>query len=165
MWRQPPSRGLFRLISRPSPVKFPSCTGLATICYGPSNAAFLNTKQNSHRTMQTKQLNAVKSDDLFRYTSGRWLIDEKAQQQLRFVKFDLDGLCRLAASYFGDATKCVRVVKLEGNFNKALLLAMDDGNEVIAKIPCSNAGPPSLTTASEVATLKFRMYSIVRFRS
>ncbi|OJJ48405.1 hypothetical protein ASPZODRAFT_150639 [Penicilliopsis zonata CBS 506.65] len=32
---------------------------------------------------------------------------------------------------------------------------MDDGNEVIAKIPCPNAGPPSLTTASEVATLKF----------
>lgn len=34
---------------------------------------------------------------------------------------------------------------------------MNDGNEVIAKIPCPNAGPPSLTTASEVATLKFRM--------
>ncbi|EAW06852.1 uncharacterized protein ACLA_085470 [Aspergillus clavatus NRRL 1] len=32
---------------------------------------------------------------------------------------------------------------------------MNDGNEVIAKIPCPNAGPPSLTTASEVATLKF----------
>ncbi|KAL5335982.1 hypothetical protein BJX70DRAFT_390279 [Aspergillus crustosus] len=32
---------------------------------------------------------------------------------------------------------------------------MDDGNEVIAKIPCSNAGPRFLTTASEVATLKF----------
>ncbi|KAJ9293225.1 hypothetical protein DTO271G3_7948 [Paecilomyces variotii] len=32
---------------------------------------------------------------------------------------------------------------------------MDDGNEVIAKIPCPNAGPPFYTTASEVATLKF----------
>ncbi|TQB69797.1 hypothetical protein MPDQ_001334 [Monascus purpureus] len=32
---------------------------------------------------------------------------------------------------------------------------MDDGNEVIAKIPCPNAGPPLYTTASEVATLKF----------
>ncbi|KAK2763292.1 hypothetical protein FQN54_009928 [Arachnomyces sp. PD_36] len=31
---------------------------------------------------------------------------------------------------------------------------MDDGNEVIAKIPCPNAGPASLTTASEVATLR-----------
>jgi hypothetical protein len=38
---------------------------------------------------------------------------------------------------------------------------MDDGNEVIAKIPCPNARPPSLTTASEVATLKFCMLSVV----
>ncbi|KAL4901098.1 hypothetical protein BDW74DRAFT_170448 [Aspergillus multicolor] len=32
---------------------------------------------------------------------------------------------------------------------------MDDGNEVIVKIPCPVAGPQSLTTASEVATLRF----------
>ncbi|KAL2859814.1 uncharacterized protein BJX67DRAFT_376029 [Aspergillus lucknowensis] len=32
---------------------------------------------------------------------------------------------------------------------------MNDGNEVIAKLPCPNAGPRSLTTASEVATLNF----------
>ena len=46
---------------------------------------------------------------------------------------------------------------MEGSFNKALLLTMSDGNEVIAKIPCPNAGPPHLTTASEVATLEFGM--------
>ncbi|KAJ5542923.1 hypothetical protein N7535_005345 [Penicillium sp. DV-2018c] len=103
----------------------------------------------------TFEFDAGKSEDLFRYTSGRWLVDEKAQQQLRYVEFDLDSLCRLAAAHFSDTTKCVRVVKLEGSFNKALLLTMDDGNEVIAKVPCPNAGPPSLTTASEVATLKF----------
>ncbi|RHZ50892.1 hypothetical protein CDV55_101187 [Aspergillus turcosus] len=40
---------------------------------------------------------------------------------------------------------------------------MDDGNGVIAKIPCPNAGPPSLTTASEVATLNFlRLYTSIR---
>lgn len=89
------------------------------------------------------------------------LVDEKAQQQLRYVKFDLDRLCHLAAAHFSDATKCVRVVKIEGNFNKALPLTMDDGNEVVAKIPCPNAGPPSLTTASEVATLKFRMHCVL----
>jgi hypothetical protein len=47
------------------------------------------------------------------------------------------------------------------SFDKAFLLTMDDGNEVIAKIPCPNARPPSLTTASEVATLKFCMLSVV----
>jgi hypothetical protein len=83
------------------------------------------------------------------------------QQQQRYVEFDLDSLCRLAAAHFSDATKCVRVIKLEGNSNKALLLTMDDGNEAIAKIPCPNAGPSSLTTASEVATLKYRMYCVI----
>lgn len=114
-------------------------------------------------TNATWDFDAGKSEDLFRYTSGRWLVDERAQQQLRYVKFDLDSLCRLAAAHFGDAAKCVRVIKLEGSFNKALLLTMDDGNEVIAKIPCPNAGPPSFTTASEVATLKFRMYCVFMF--
>lgn len=77
------------------------------------------------------------------------------------MKFDLDHLCRLATAHFKDATKCVRVVNLEGNFIKALLLTMDNGTEVIAKIPCPNAGPTSLATASEVATLKFCVYHIV----
>ncbi|GFN14055.1 uncharacterized protein AtWU_03855 [Aspergillus tubingensis] len=49
----------------------------------------------------------------------------------------------------------MRIAKLEGNFSKAFLLTMEDGNEVIAKIPCPNAGPPVLTTECEVATLKF----------
>jgi hypothetical protein len=38
---------------------------------------------------------------------------------------------------------------------------MDDGNEVVAKLSCPNAGPPSLTTASEVATLKFRALNLL----
>ncbi|KAJ0425255.1 phosphotransferase family protein [Aspergillus carlsbadensis] len=97
----------------------------------------------------------AKPHDLFRYTSGRWLVDEEIQQRQRYVEFDLNSLCRLAARQFGDSTTCVRVVKREGNFNKAFLLTMDDGSEVVAKLPCPNAGPPALTTASEVATLEF----------
>lgn len=94
-------------------------------------------------------------DDLFRYTSGRWLINEERQQKQRYVNFNISNLCSQAAAIFGPGTKCVHIVKLEGNFNKAFLLTMDDGNEVIAKIPCPNAGTTLLTTASEVATLKF----------
>ncbi|OJD23727.1 hypothetical protein ACJ73_04913 [Blastomyces percursus] len=97
----------------------------------------------------------IDQDELFRYTSGRWLINEKDQLEQRFVKFDIDSLCRQAVSLFSTATECVCIVKMEGNFNKAFLLTMDDGSEVIAKIPCPNAGTPSLTTASEVATLTF----------
>ncbi|GFF36307.1 hypothetical protein IFM58399_04507 [Aspergillus lentulus] len=93
-------------------------------------------------------LKSVTRDDLFNYTSGRWLINEVAQFQQRFVKFNFENLCHQASSLFSDATKCMRIVKLEGNFNKAFLLTMDDGNEVIVKIPCPNAGPPSLTMES-----------------
>lgn len=44
-------------------------------------------------------------------------------------------LIRLAASAIGSDT-CVKVVKIsEGQFNKVFLLSMDDGREVIAKLP------------------------------
>ncbi|MCJ1262801.1 hypothetical protein MMC22_002671 [Lobaria immixta] len=38
---------------------------------------------------------------------------------------------------------------------------MDDKRQLIAKFPCSNAGPPHYTTASEVATLEFSMYPVL----
>ncbi|KAL3448450.1 phosphotransferase family protein [Aspergillus insuetus] len=105
-------------------------------------------------TFQPAHLSA-KPSDLFGYTLGRWLVDEEVQRRQRSVRFSLDNPCRLAAAHFGDATRCVRVVKQEGNFNKAFLLTMDDGNEVVVRLPCPNAGPPSLNTASEVATVQF----------
>ena len=47
------------------------------------------------------------------------------------------------------------MIKLpEGLFNIVFLLSNTDGAEVIARVPTSLAGPPYLTTASEVATLK-----------
>ena len=50
----------------------------------------------------------------------------------------------------------VKVLKcVEGQYNKAFLLTMDDGMEVFAKIPNPNAGPRFFTTASEVATRHF----------
>lgn len=46
----------------------------------------------------------------------------------------------------------------EGEYNKVFLLRMDNGYEVIAKLPNPNAGPPHYTTASEVATVNFVRY-------
>lgn len=40
-------------------------------------------------------------------------------------------------------------------FNKAFLMSMEDGQEVVAKVPNPNAGVPHFTTASEVATMDF----------
>lgn len=50
----------------------------------------------------------------------------------------------------------VKMVKcVEGQYNKAFLLTMNNGVEVIAKLPNPNAGPEVYTTASEVATCRF----------
>lgn len=58
---------------------------------------------------------------------------------------------------------CIHVQKLpEGNFNKVFLITMDDGKEVIAKLPNPNSGRKHFTTASEVATMDYvRNYSYV----
>ncbi|KAE8367498.1 kinase-like domain-containing protein [Aspergillus caelatus] len=43
----------------------------------------------------------------------------------------------------------------EGLYNKAFLLMLNDGSEVVARLPNPNAGPPVFTTASEVATMEY----------
>jgi hypothetical protein len=43
----------------------------------------------------------------------------------------------------------------EGQYNKAFLMTMDNGVQIVAKIPNPNAGPAFYTTASEVATRDF----------
>jgi hypothetical protein len=94
-------------------------------------------------------------DALNRFTSGRWLWGERAQFADRYVTFDMPKLYRLAASAIGSES-CVKVLKIsEGQYNKVFLLTMDDGREVIAKLPNPNAGLPHFTTASEVATMNF----------
>ncbi len=42
-----------------------------------------------------------------------------------------------------------------GSCNKILLLTLDNGKEVIARLPFPMAGPPHLLTASEAATMEF----------
>jgi hypothetical protein len=51
-----------------------------------------------------------------------------------------------------------KIDKMEGAFSKALLMTMENGFEVVVKIPCSNAGRPMYSTASEVAVLNYGKY-------
>lgn len=91
----------------------------------------------------------------FRYTSQRWIFDEPGRLAERYVRFDVAALMRIAATSVR-RHHCVSIVKLdEGYSNKAFLLTMDDGYEVIARIPMLKAGVPRLTTASEAATMDF----------
>lgn len=92
---------------------------------------------------------------LYNYTSGRWLWNEEKQLKDRHVKFNLQALCNIASQAVGSRS-CTDVTKMpEDNFNKALLLSMDDGKEVVARMPNPSAGLPGLVTSSEVATMDF----------
>lgn len=52
--------------------------------------------------------------------------------------------------------RCVSIEKMvEGGFNKIFLLKMEDGLELVARIPTSIAGPAHYTTASEIATMNY----------
>lgn len=94
-------------------------------------------------------------ESLYNYTSGRWLWREKDQVSRRYVKFNLAELVRIAIQVTG-SNSCVQVQKLpEGNFSKVFLITMDDGKEVIAKLPNPKAGHQHFTTASEVATMDY----------
>ncbi|KAF3479937.1 uncharacterized protein GIQ15_06913 [Arthroderma uncinatum] len=73
----------------------------------------------------------------------------------RYRHFDVKRLASIAAASVGAET-CTGIEKCaDGMYNKAFLLTMDNGSQVVAKIPNPNAGLPHLTTASEVATMEF----------
>ncbi|EEP78285.1 predicted protein [Uncinocarpus reesii 1704] len=96
-------------------------------------------------------------EDLFGYSRHRWIFNEEKELARRYRKFDLQKLIEVAIDTAGDGahgyTKVLNCV--EGMHNKALLLTMDNGKEVFAKLPNPNAGPAQYVTASEVATLEF----------
>lgn len=71
------------------------------------------------------------------------------------MKFDVDALCDVSAAAGPEPSPVTAVEKMEGGFAKAFLMKRKNGTEVIAKLPCRNAGPPKLTTASEVAVLRY----------
>jgi hypothetical protein len=65
-------------------------------------------------------------------------------------------LNRYSSANFLTSGSGIKVLKrLEGQFNKAFLLTIDNGMEVFAKLLNPNAGPEFFTTASEVATRHF----------
>ena len=81
--------------------------------------------------------------------------NEKERMAERYVRFNVPELMRTAARAVG-RDRCVNIMKVaEGGFNKIFLLTMDDGYEVIARIPTPIAGPAHYTTASEVATMDY----------
>ncbi|KAF2745051.1 hypothetical protein M011DRAFT_495809 [Sporormia fimetaria CBS 119925] len=90
-----------------------------------------------------------------RFTRGRFIVDEAENLRRRQIRFDMNKLAHVASESV-DAARCAHIRKYaDGMFNKAFLMTMDDGQEVVAKVPNPNAGIPHFTTASEVATINF----------
>jgi len=83
------------------------------------------------------------------------LTDEKQQFLKRRVDFDVGKLCDVVASLTKHGASVYKIDKMEGGFCKALLMTTEDGMEVVAKIPCPNAGRVQYSTASEAAVLQY----------
>lgn len=76
---------------------------------------------------------------------------------IRHVNFNMNELAKRAAESVGSTlTQCAGVEKFpDGMFNKTFLFTMQDGTQVVGKVPNPNAGLAHYTTASEVATMDF----------
>jgi len=96
-----------------------------------------------------------KFDEFFTFTRGRFVVNENDQMKRRQIRFNMNELTQIAARSVS-SRGCVSVQKCpDGMYNKCFVLTMDDGQEVIAKVPNPNAGVSHFTTASEVATMEF----------
>ena len=74
-------------------------------------------------------------------------------------------LCDVVASVTTNGSPVCKIDKMEGGFSKALLITTEDGVEVIAKIPCPNAGRAMYSTASEAAVLQYGVESLLVTRA
>ncbi|KAJ6189838.1 phosphotransferase enzyme family protein [Penicillium mononematosum] len=88
------------------------------------------------------------NDEFFKFTRGRFVVEEAEN-------LDLNKLAQVTADSVG-AAQCISIKKYpDGMFNKSFPMTIEDGQEVVAKVPNPNAGIPHFTTASEVATMDF----------
>ncbi|KAK1772224.1 kinase-like domain-containing protein [Phialemonium atrogriseum] len=108
----------------------------------------------------TPKLNRQGNFDPYEYTSGCWMRDDAEQRQARRVEFNFPMLRQKAVQTCSGAKEDLRCVKVEGNFNRAFILYLDNGLVVVARIPFSVVGPTRLVTNSEVATLAYKNTSV-----
>ena len=122
---------------------------------GFSHRAFETTPIESCILIAAKQGKEESNEHFFHPTRFRYVSNELEELAQRYVKFNIKELSKQAAQAAG-SRRCIAVTKGDdGSFNRVLTLDMDDGKQVIAKIPTPNAGRAYSTTASEVATMEF----------
>lgn len=82
-------------------------------------------------------------------------MDEEYQTSRRYAAFKVNELCRLVSSLPSIQSPVSSIDKIEGGFNKALMIRMENGKEVVVKIPFPNSVPRQCATESEAAVLGF----------
>ncbi|KAL9027983.1 MAG: hypothetical protein Q9196_003584 [Gyalolechia fulgens] len=96
----------------------------------------------------------ITEDEVFEYTNGHFLVDEKQQLQKRYIKFNLQKLCDVVSSVTANQSSVCKIEKFEGGFSKALLMTTEDGTEVVAKIPGPTAGRAIIGADTQYGTVK-----------
>ena len=123
-----------------------ACTGSAT------HSAQPNPASRSGNVFDTEK---VLDFDPYNYTGARWLVNDNLQRRLRYINFDFNELSEKVLA-LSDAKSITNCEKIEGSNHRVFTFTLDNGNRTIARLPFKVAGPPSLTTASEVATIRYR---------
>lgn len=89
------------------------------------------------------------------YTSGRWLRNDKHERQARFIDLNFEELCQKVIETSNETKSIKLCERKEGGFNRVFIFTMDDDSRIVARLPFTVAGPARLTTASEVATIRY----------
>ncbi|WEW57594.1 hypothetical protein PRK78_003061 [Emydomyces testavorans] len=130
-------------------------TSFTRITASCSRRYLFQTTARSYSTLPPALIRFGVSLDLFNYTSGRFLYNEKLRLRERHVEFNIAAL-KSAVEKHVRRGKVKDIVKIsEGGFNRILLATMEDGFRSIVKIPYWISVPKVYATASEVATLTF----------
>lgn len=114
-------------------------------------------QRSSHQPTRKYQLPKFTkfSMDPYNHTAGHWLQRDALQKRARHIQFDFAKLCDRVVTCCPGAKTVIDCQKREGGFNRSFIFSLDNQRKVVAKIPSLVAGPPRLTTSSEVATMEF----------
>ncbi|OAG44962.1 hypothetical protein AYO21_00924 [Fonsecaea monophora] len=128
-------------------------TGPLALCRQSKPPGYLNGCRR--RTIRTIALSRRDRFDPYAYTSGRWLRGDELERSARHITFDFDALCQRVIELCPGAASISNCEKKEGGFNRVFIFTTDNGQSIVARLPFALAGPPRLTTQSEVATIHY----------
>ncbi|KAF8989695.1 hypothetical protein BDQ17DRAFT_1434297 [Cyathus striatus] len=104
----------------------------------------------------SSMMSAEEEEYFYRNTSTRWFQNEKHELQQRYLKYNIPALKKAAVDAVEGAKSVVNFNKLEdAGFNKLVTITIDNGQDVVARLACSNVGPVEQVVESEVATMEF----------